>query len=199
MKASVLAETLAVLVILGFSMQSAWADEGYGHAGQQGMGPGMGGHREGTGHYLRHLMRHQKEIGLSAEQVTKLKGLQMEFTRTRIHAEADINVAEAELAALAEDDKADLAAMETKVKQSEALRSGLRMAVIKAKRDALAVLTPEQREKQKAEHEKMMHDMQRSHGSAGGDMREGKGAMDRSHGGSSPAAPSKEKKEEPKQ
>src|SRR2546421_455074 len=67
MKASVLAETLAVLVILGFSMQSAWADEGYGHAGQQGMGPGMGGHREGTGHYLRHLMRHQKGIGLKAE------------------------------------------------------------------------------------------------------------------------------------
>ena len=111
----------------------------------------------------------------------------------------EIKVAEAELAALAEDDKADLSALETKVKQSEALRSGLRMAVIKAKRDALAVLTPEQREKLKAEHEKMMHDMQRSHGSAGGDMREGKGAMDRSHGGSSPAAPSKEKKEEPKQ
>ena len=162
-------------------------------------GFGMGEHHQTAGHLFRHLLKHQKEIGLSPEQVTKLKGLQMEFTRTRIHAEADINVAEAELAALAEDDKADLAALETKVKQSEALRSGLRMAVIKAKRDALAVLTPEQREKQKVEHEKMMHDMQRSHRGPGGDMREGKGEMGRSHGGSSPAAPSKEKKEEPKQ
>ena len=45
----------------------------------------------------------------------------------------------------------------------------------------------------------MMHDMQRSHGAPGGDMREGKGEMSRSYGGSSHAAPSKEKKEEPKQ
>lgn len=162
-------------------------------------GFGMGEHHQTAGHLFRHLLKHQKEIGLSPEQVTKLKGLQMDFTRARIRAEADISVAEAELAALMEDEKADLASLEGKVKQSEALRSTLRMAVIKAKRDALAVLTPEQREKQKAEHEKMMHEMQRSHRGTGGDMTEGKGEMGRSHGGSAPAAPSKEKKEEPKQ
>ena len=189
---------VSVLLVLGMAGLAS-ADRDHAAMRSYEGGFGMGEHHQTAGHLFRHLLKHQKEIGLSAEQVTKLKGLQMDFTRARIHAEADIKVAEAELAALAEDDKADLSALETKVKQSEALRSGLRMAVIKAKRDALAVLTPEQREKLKAEHEKMMHDMQRSHGSAGGDMREGKGAMDRSHGGSSPAAPSKEKKEEPKQ
>ena len=186
---------VSVFLVLGMA---GLADADRDHAAMRSYegGFGMGEHHQTAGHLFRHLLKHQKEIGLSAEQVTRLKGLQMEFTRTRIHAEADINVAEAELAALAEDDKADLAALETKVKQSEALRSGLRMAVIKAKRDALAVLTPEQREKQKAEHEKMMHDMQRSHGTPGGDMREGE--MGR-HGGSSPAAPSKEEKDKPKQ
>ncbi len=188
---------VSVLLVLGMAGLAS-ADRDHAAMRSYEGGFGMSEHHQTAGHLFRHLLKHQKEIGLSAEQVTKLKSLQMEFTRARIHAEADIKVAEAELAAL-EDDKADLSALETKVKQSEALRSGLRMAVIKAKRDALAVLTPEQREKLKAEHEKMMHDMQRSHGAPGGDMREGKGEMDRSQGGSSPAAPSKEKKEEPKQ
>jgi len=197
---------MRVLVVCAISvfLISGMADHASANRGHDGMrsyegGFGMGEHHQTAGHLFRHLLKHQREIGLSAEQVTKLKGLQMELTRTRIHAEADINVAEAELAALEEDDKTDLAALETKVKQSEALRSGLRMAVIKAKRDALAVLTPEQREKQKAEHEKMMHGMQRPHRGTGGDMSEGKGEMGRSHGGFPPAAPSKEKKEEPRQ
>ena len=172
MKASVLAETLAVLVILGFSMQSAWADEGYGHAGQQGMGPGMGGHREGTGHYLRHLMRHQKEIGLTAEQVAKLKAIQLDLDRIRIRTEAEVLVAERELAALVEDEKADLSSIEAKVKQGATLEVGLRMAAIKAKRDATALLTPEQREKEKAEHEKMMRE-HRMGEMGGGGMRGG--------------------------
>jgi protein CpxP len=42
------------------------------------------------------------------------------------------------------------------VKQSEAFEAGLRLAAIKAKRDAMALLTPEQREKEKSEHEKMI-------------------------------------------
>ena len=110
----------------------ASADRGHDAMRSYEGGFGMGEHHQTAGHLFRHLLKHQKEIGLSAEQVTKLKGLQMDFTRARIHAEADISVAEAELAALAEDDKADLPALEAKVKQSEALRSGLRMAVIKA-------------------------------------------------------------------
>jgi len=45
------------------------------------------------------------------------------------------------------------------VKQSELLEVGLRMLAFKARRDALAVLTPEQREKGKAAHDKRMHEM----------------------------------------
>ncbi|MGH7164323.1 MAG: Spy/CpxP family protein refolding chaperone [Nitrospiraceae bacterium] len=161
MKHRILTGGLAVVMLLGLGAQAAWADEEAGYRKGHEAGPSMGSHRMGghqgsTGHYLRHLLRHQKEIGLTDDQVTKLKTIQLELDRTRIKTEADIQVAERELVALLEDEKANLAAIEAKVKQSESLQVGLRMTAIKAKREAVALLTPEQREREKAEHEKMM-------------------------------------------
>jgi protein CpxP len=149
-----------------------WADEnpGYsdkGHGGRTGEKSGMGhgtSHgmsRHGTGHYLRHLLRHQDEIGLTDEQVKKLKTIQLDLDRTRIRAEADIMVAERELASLVDDEKTDLGSIEAKVKQSEGLEVNLRMAAIKAKRDALALLNPDQRKKEKIELEKLMEQHRR--------------------------------------
>ena len=70
---------------------------------------------------------------------------------------------------MVEEEKTELSAIEAKVKQSEMLEVGLRMAAFKARRDALAVLTPEQREKAKAAHEKRMHEMTtRAHGAVPG-------------------------------
>jgi Spy/CpxP family protein refolding chaperone len=165
-----------------------WADEnpGYGdkgHGGRTGekssMGHGtshgMSGH--GTGHYLRHLLRHQDEIGLTDEQIKKLKTIQLDLDRTRIRAEADIMVAERELASLVDDEKTDLGSIEAKVKQSEGLEVNLRMAAIKAKRDALALLNPDQRKKEKIELEKLMEQHRRGgdemgSGSRGGQQRQ---------------------------
>lgn len=131
--------------------------DGYGMGGpMMGMMKMMGGMHGGTAHFLRHLVKHQKEIGLSDEQVAKLKEMELNLDRTRIKTEADILVAEREHAALVEDEKSDLAAIEAKIKQSMDHQLILRMAVIKTKRDALALLTPEQRAKEKVEHEKMM-------------------------------------------
>jgi len=152
---------LAAAMVLGLGGQAVWADEeaGYRKGPEAGQGMGghrMGGHHETTGHYLRHLLRHHKEIGLTDDQVTKLKTIQLELDRTRIKTEADIQIAERELTALLEDEKTDPAAIEAKVKQSASLQVGLRMTAIKAKREATALLTPEQRAKEKAEHEQMM-------------------------------------------
>jgi protein CpxP len=173
------------------------AERGHAMTGYEA-GFAMHGHHQTARHLFQHLLKHQKEIGLTPEQVTKLKGLQMDLTRTRIRLEADMKVGEAELAALADDEKTDLGTLEAKIKQTEASRTGLRLAVIKAKRDALAVLTPEQREKQKTEHERMMMQMPRGHSAPGG-MMEGKGEMSggsRSRSGHGTAP--KDKKEEPK-
>jgi Spy/CpxP family protein refolding chaperone len=164
---------LAVAVLLiGPGLSSASADEEHGSM-MRGRGHEAGAHHESAGHYLRHLLKHPKEIGLTGDQVAKLKAIQLDLDRTRIRTEAEIKVAELELATLVEDEKSDLSAIEAKVKQSETLEIGLRMASIKAKRDALALLTPEQREKEKAEHEKMMQ--QRAGGMGGGMMGGGHG------------------------
>ena len=160
---SVVTLSTAALFALALGVTGVWANEpGYGKEGHEGGShSSMGGHamgmmHGGTGHLLRHLVKHQKEIGLSDEQVAKLKDMELNLDRTRIKAEADILIAEREHAALIEDEKSDLAAIEAKIKQSMDYQLTLRMAVIKTKRDALALLTPEQRAKEKVEHEKMM-------------------------------------------
>lgn len=149
------------VMFLALCAPSLWADEPHGGPKEQGKGygehgGGKKGHHGGAGHYLRHLLMHQKEIGLSDEQVGKIKALQLELDKTRIRTEAEIEVAERELHEMIRDEKTDLAAIEAKLKQGANLEVGLRLASVKARRDAMALLTPEQREKEKAEHEKMM-------------------------------------------
>ena len=155
---------IASVFALTVGISTVWANEP-GYYGREGHGGGghssMGGYGAGmmhnsTGHLIRHLLKHEQDIGLTAEQVTKLKDMQLNLDKTRIKTEADIQIAERELKDLTEDEKSDLGAVEAKLKQSEDLQVALRMVSIKARRDVLALLTPEQRTKEKAEHEKMM-------------------------------------------
>ena len=149
-----------VAMLMLFGGQPLWADEPHGGPKEQGKGygeqGGMKGRHGGAGHFLRHLLIHQKEIGLSEEQISKITALQLELDKTRIRTEAEIQVAEREMHELIRDEKADLAAIEAKLRQGAELEVGLRLAAVKTRRAAMALLTPEQREKEKAEHEKMM-------------------------------------------
>ncbi|MDE3226385.1 MAG: hypothetical protein KGN30_13345 [Nitrospirota bacterium] len=129
---------------------------GSGGHGRGGHGDGMAGHHGRTSHFLHHLLKHQKEYGLTDEQVSKLKQLSLDFDRAQIRTEADMQVAERELRSLVHDEKADMAAIEAKVKESETFEIGLRVAAIKTKRDVWSLLTQEQRDKVKAEREKRM-------------------------------------------
>lgn len=132
-------------------------NDGHGWSGQGGgHHAGMPGHHERAGRLLHHLLRHQKELGLTEEQVSKLKTLSLDFDRSRIKVRADIMVAERELRALIHDDRADMAAIEAKIKESEGLQTGLRVTAIKTRREAWSLLTPEQREKEKAELKQWM-------------------------------------------
>ena len=173
------------------------ADEpGYGHEGGKGGGHGMmGRHGMGmmhssAGHLIRHLLKHEKEIGLTPDQVAKLKDIQLNLDKTRIKAEADIQVAERELKALTDDEKSDLKAVESKLRQSEDMQVALRMTSIKTRRDVLALLTPEQRAKEKAEHEKMMQQHKEGGKGQGGGMANPHGTMQGNpHGGPAPMPP----------
>ena len=188
-RAAIMTLTLTAVVSLMLSTSGVWA-EGYGKEGHAGGGhSAMGGHGMGgmmhssTGHLIRHLLKHEKDIGLTADQVAKLKDVQLNLDKTRIKAEADIQVAERELKALTDDEKSDLAAIEAKLKQSEDMQVGLRLTSIKTKRDVLGLLTPEQRAKEKAEHDKVMQE-HKGAGSGHGTPHSG-GAVN-PHGGANP-------------
>jgi len=141
-------------VLFGLTSGLAWADGGSGcrSGGGHGFGMsrhGMGGH-EGSPSMLHPLLRHQQDIGLTAEQVAKLKALALDQDRAQIRGHADVLVAERELRAIIPDEKTGLSVIEAKLKEGEALEANLRFMRIKAKRALLAVLTPEQRDKLKA-------------------------------------------------
>lgn len=156
------------LLVLG--IPSLWANDpsyyghgGGGHGAGSGHSYGQGMMHSGTGHLIRHLLKHEKDIGLTVDQVLKLKDLQLNLDKVRIKAEADIQIAERELKALTDNEKSDLAAIEAKLKQSEDQQVALRMASIKTRRDVMAILTPEQREKEKTEHDKVMQQHGKGH------------------------------------
>lgn len=145
--------------LLGITLTPAWADggsvcRGDGHAFSM-VRHGMSGHGGWTSHILRQLLRHQQELGLTDDQVGKLKGLALDQDRAQIRAHADVRVAERELRALVADEKTELSVIEAKINERESFEAKLSFMRIKAKRDLYAVLTPEQREKQKAIHDRM--------------------------------------------
>lgn len=134
------------------------------------------------GHYFTHLLKHAKEIGLSPEQVSRLKSLQLDFKRTEVRLEADTKVAEFELQALVNDEQADLVAIQAKVEQLKEAEGARLFAWIKAKRQAVALLNPDQREKERAVHEHMQSS--RQHGGGTGMMGgSGHGQGSGGHGG----------------
>jgi Spy/CpxP family protein refolding chaperone len=113
-------------------------------------------HDEHSSHDLKHLFKHRKELGLTPEQISKLKTMQLDLGRSQVRAEADIEVATLELHALVEDEQTGLAAIQSKVDQLKKAEGSLLFTTIRSRRDAMAILTPEQREKEHALRDKMM-------------------------------------------
>ena len=89
----------------------------------------------------------RQELGLSAAQIERLERLRAEFQRDAIRRDADLRVAEMDLAALLRTDTVDLAAAEAKVREIERLRAETRLARIRAIEEGKMQLTVEQRAK----------------------------------------------------
>jgi Spy/CpxP family protein refolding chaperone len=150
--------------LLGMAIPFAWADGGIvcKGGGSHAMGiarHGMSNHGGMTSHGLRSLLKHQHDLGLTEDQVTKLKALALDQDRAQIRAHADVQVANRELRALVMDEKTELSVIEAKIKERESFEATLSFMRIKAKRDLYAVLMPEQREKQNA----LRHQMRQMH------------------------------------
>lgn len=92
-------------------------------------------------------LAHRAELNLSARQVEALERLRADFQRDGIRREADLRVAEMDVAALRRAEPVDLAAVEAKVREAERIRADLRVARIRTIEQGKAQLTPEQRDK----------------------------------------------------
>ena len=140
------------------------------------MGPVMRGERGDHGRphegpLITMMLRHSQDLGLTAEQEKKLREIQTGFAKDAIRRDAEIRVAEIDLNAALEQDRWDLAKIETQVKQIAALRGELRMARIRTLDAGRAVLTPAQLTKLREIGHRMMQggrmNMQRGMGMSG--------------------------------
>ena len=97
-------------------------------------------------HALHGLLHHKKDLNLSDEQVSKLKPIVLNYTKTHIKGEADIKLTNVDALALIMDENSDLGAIEKALQQHERAETALHLESVKAMRTAMAVLTPEQKE-----------------------------------------------------
>ena len=136
-----------------FASPSVWAD-GNEQCSRQGIEhhaishPGWHTHGGMGVHILRHLLKSRQALGLTDDQIAKLRTVALDADRARIRAEADVLISKRELRSLFRDEKAEMPSIEAKVKEQESLEAMARIIGIRAKRDLLGVLTPEQRAKQ---------------------------------------------------
>ena len=149
------------VVLLGVNVQTVRADGDHGGMMCGQMCKMHEGHDqseqdEHSSYDLKHLLKHGKEIGLTAEQISKLKTMQLDQSRAQARADADIKVATLELHALVEDEQTDVAAIQAKVDQLKKAEGGLLFTAIRTRRGAMAILSPEQREKDQAMRDRMM-------------------------------------------
>ena len=141
---------------------------GGGGPGGPGMGgPGMGGPgmQDGRGHggWQRHghmrragrsvvfmALRHQKELGLSPQQVSSLQQLGMDSARATIQRQANVKLARLDLFSMLRTSPVDMAKVEAKVRDMERLKADGIIARIRTNEAAKAQLSADQQEKLKS-------------------------------------------------
>jgi protein CpxP len=163
----------ALALILGLTLpvaaqspdmtQAVQAQMGPGAGGPDRGGPGMQGERgRGGWHgHSRHghmrrgrsvifmALRNQKELGLSAQQVTSLQQLGLDARRASIKPRADAQLAKLDLFSLLRAEPVDMGKVEAKVREIERLKADGAIARIRTNEAAKAQLSADQREKLK--------------------------------------------------
>ena len=90
------------------------------------------------------FLRFDREINLTVEQRKKLEEMYFEIQKYSLRGEVDLEVADAELRRLLSNDRVDLAAVRTKVKEIETIQTEATIKKIEAVLQAIAVLTHDQ-------------------------------------------------------
>lgn len=119
----------------------------------------MGGHQSAT-KFIDHILKFKEGMAITDQQESQLNTIKTAYKRNRIKMKAEVELANLDLHEVLKNENSDLSGIESKLKQVHALKADLYLASIKAKRDAKDVLTPEQRSRMKA-----VHDRIKTHGS----------------------------------
>ena len=124
---------------------------------QRGQGPGGWQRNARHGHMRRGgrsiifmALRHQKELGLSPQQVSSLQQLGMDAARAGIQRQANAKLARLDLMAMLRTSPVDMTKVEAKVRDIERLRSDGMIARIRTNEAAKAQLSADQQEKLKS-------------------------------------------------
>ena len=133
----------------------------HGHARHGGHGHGAvhGGHHRDAIKFIKHILKFKEGMSLTADQEQKLATLKTSYKKDRIKAKAEVELASIDLHEVLKNEKASLADIEKEFGKLHALKTKLYMTSIKAKRDAKAVLSAEQRARMDKIHERI-----KSHG-----------------------------------
>jgi len=130
---------------------------------------GYGGHGYGSTHpgkhqnaaeFIRHILKFKEGMSLTAEQEQKLRTIKVNYKKDRITLKAEVDLANIDLHQVLKSEKASLADIEAEFNKLHALKTKLYMVSIKAKWDAKAALSKEQRMRMDKIHERI-----KSHGS----------------------------------
>ncbi len=166
-----------VLSLMVFVLGAAHAEKRGGFKGEKVRceeGGPMAGHMRhseagmmGAGHRIWKALA---DLGLDENQKVAIRGIRTAAKKDAIRKIAEIRIARIELREILDKDSVDMGAVEAKLKQMESLKTDLHMSRIKSMEEIKAKLTPEQREKLKANLRKHF----RGHG---GCMHGGKGML----------------------
>ena len=124
-----------------------------------GHGAVHGGHHQDAIKFIKHILKFKEGMSLTADQEQKLVTLKTSYKKDRIKTKAEVELASIDLHEVLKNQKANLSDIEAEFNKLHALKTKLYMASIKAKRDAKAVLSDEQRARMDKIHERI-----KSHG-----------------------------------
>ncbi len=113
-----------------------------GHEGGHGQMMEMGNMDMMGGDMM--CMEHANKMGLTDDQMTKIKPLHREMQKKQIRSKADLKIAEIELMEIMEVKDFDLDKATSAVKKIEDMKTAQHLEMLKAMKDMRAILTDEQ-------------------------------------------------------
>ena len=140
--------------IKGHGTGSGHGSYGKGHSGGHGGGKHAGAHQSAS-EFIKHVLKYKDGMAITDEQESKLKSVRTAFKKSKIKMKAEVELANLDLHELLKNEESSLSDIESKLKNVHMLEADLLMASVKAKREAKAVLTPEQRSRMKAVHDRI--------------------------------------------